>query len=73
MVGRPVKRVMVAEGHGGERGRGKRENYRNKGKWLVFLADFGPDFLLSQAIKSTSIYRQWKRAILSTMEKNCNP
>jgi hypothetical protein len=25
------------------------------------LAYFGPDFLLSQAIKSASIYRQWKR------------
>jgi hypothetical protein len=36
MVGRPVKRVVVAEGHGAERGRGKRENCRNKGKWLVF-------------------------------------
>jgi hypothetical protein len=33
-----------------------------------FLAFFGPDFLLPQAIKSTSIYRRWKRAIFSTME-----
>jgi len=36
MVGRPVKRVVAAEGHGVERGRGKRENCINKGKWLVF-------------------------------------
>jgi hypothetical protein len=34
-----------------------------------FLADFGPDFLLSQAMKSTSIYKRWKRAILSTLSK----
>jgi hypothetical protein len=34
------------------------------------LAYFGPDFLLPQAMKSISIYRRWKRAILSTLEKN---
>jgi len=39
---------------------------------LVF-AIFGLDFLLPQAIKSTSIYRRWNRAILSTMEKNFSP
>ena len=38
MVGRPVMRVVVAESHGGER--------RKTG----FLADFGPDFLLFQAV-----------------------
>ena len=36
MVGRPVMRVVVAEGHGGERGRGKREKLQKQGKWLVF-------------------------------------
>jgi len=35
-----------------------------------FLADFGPDFLLPQAMKSTSIYRRLKRAILSSPGKN---
>jgi hypothetical protein len=37
------------------------------------LAYFGPDVLLPQAMKSTSIYRRWKRAILSTLEKNFSP
>jgi len=41
------------------------------GGW--FFAIFGPDFLLPQAIKSTSIYRRWKREIFSTMEKNFSP
>jgi hypothetical protein len=41
------------------------------GGW--FFAIFGPDFLLPQAIKSTSIYRSWKREIFSTMEKNFSP
>jgi hypothetical protein len=43
MVGRPVMRVVVAEGHGGERK--KREDCAETGK-AGFLADFGPDFLL---------------------------
>ena len=38
-----------------------------------FLAYFGPDFLSSLAIKSTSIYRRWKRAILSILRKNFSP
>ena len=37
-------------------------------KKASFLADFGPDFS-HQAMKSTSIYKQWKRAILSTLGK----
>ena len=47
-----------------KRRREKTTETRQKG-W--FLADFGPDFLLSQAIKPASIYRRWKRAILSTL------
>jgi len=43
------------------------------GRKTGFLADFGPDFSLSQDIKSTSIYRRWKRAIFSTLEKNFSP
>jgi hypothetical protein len=31
------------------------------------LAYFGPDFLLPQAITSTSIYRWWKRVISSAL------
>jgi hypothetical protein len=37
------------------------------------LADFGPAFLLPQAMKSTSIYRRWKREILSTLGKTFSP
>jgi len=39
-----VKRVVMAEGHRGERGRGKRENCKNKGKWLVFWLTLAPIF-----------------------------
>jgi hypothetical protein len=35
-----------------------------------FLADFGPDFLLAQAMKCTLIYRRWKRDIVSLMVPN---
>ena len=35
-----------------------------------FLAYFGPDFLLPQAMKSTTIYRRCKREILSILRKN---
>jgi hypothetical protein len=49
-----------------------RESDRNQEE-ADFLAYFGPDFLLLQAIKSTSIYRRWKRAILSILEKNFSP
>jgi len=34
--------------------------------FFFFFAYFGPQFLLPQTMKSTFIYRQWKRAILST-------
>jgi hypothetical protein len=48
---------------------GREKNCKNGAKgW--FLADFGPDFLLPQAMKSTSIYRRLKRAILSSPGKN---
>jgi hypothetical protein len=52
--------------------RKNRESGRNR-EDADFLAYFGPDFILPQAIKSTSIYRRWKRAILSTLEKNFSP
>jgi hypothetical protein len=68
MVGRPVMRVVVAEDHGGERK--KKKKCAETGRKTGFLADFGPDFLLPQAIKSTFIYRRWKRAILYTIKKH---
>jgi hypothetical protein len=70
MVGRLVMRVVVAEGHYEEKK--KREDCAETRK-DGFLAHFGHDFLLPQAIKSASIYRRWKRAILSTMGKTFLP
>ena len=62
--------MVVAEGHGGERERERKEREIAKlGKMAGFLADFGSDFLLIQTLKSTSIYRRWKRAVLSTLRK----
>jgi hypothetical protein len=52
MVGRPVMRVVAAEGHGGERK--KREDCAETEK-AGFFADFGPGFLLPQAMKSNFI------------------
>jgi hypothetical protein len=74
-VGRCVG-ILAREGscgRGVERKKEKqRESCRNREE-ADFLAYFGPDFLLSQAMKSTFIYRRWKRAIISTLEKNFNP
>jgi hypothetical protein len=58
----------------GEREREERTlaGRKNKGE-ADCLAYFGLDVLLPQAMKSTSIYRRWKRAILSTLEKNFSP
>jgi hypothetical protein len=56
-------RVVVAEGHCGERK--KEEMCRNREK-NGFLADFGPDFPLPQAINEDYIYRRWKRVISSS-------
>jgi hypothetical protein len=35
-----------------------------------FLTDFGPDFLLAQAMKCTLNYRRWKRDNVSLMVPN---
>jgi hypothetical protein len=50
-----------------QRERERRENVgwkKNRGE-ADFLAYFGPDFLLPQAMKSIYIYRKWKRVIFS--------
>jgi hypothetical protein len=62
--------IVVAEGHGGERGGEREKSCRNWGKWLGFYADFGPNFLLAQVMKCSPIYRRRKRDILSFMIKN---
>jgi hypothetical protein len=36
----------------------------------IFFADFGPDFLLSQTMESTRIYRKWKRDISFLLVSN---
>jgi hypothetical protein len=51
----------------------ERKNCRNGGQGGWFLADFELDFLLPRAMKSTSIYRWWKRAILSSPGKKFQP
>jgi len=72
-VGRLSNRLLVEEKglcgvfngwrRGGERKR--KEMCRNLKK-TGFLAHFGPVFLLFQVIKPASIYRRWKRVLLST-------
>jgi hypothetical protein len=63
----------VCSGRGREGGREReREGGRNREE-TDFLAYFRPDLLLPQTLKSTFIYRQWKRAILSTLGKNFSP
>ena len=46
-----------------------KESGRNR-EGADVLDYFGPHFLSLQSIKSTSIYRRWKRAILSILRKN---
>ena len=36
----------------------------------IFFADFGPDFLLSQTMESTRIYKKWKRDISFLLVSN---
>ena len=55
------------------RGEKGREKTAETGERDWFLADFGSDFLLPQAMKSTSIYRRWKRTIFSILEKLFSP
>jgi hypothetical protein len=51
----------------------RRKSAAGRGRKAGFLAYFGPAFLLPQAMKFTSIYRRWKREILSTQGKNFSP
>jgi hypothetical protein len=63
--------ALIGGWNGGEREGEKKLQKRGAGGW--FLADFEPDFLLPRAMKSTSIYRRWKRAILSSPGKKFQP
>jgi hypothetical protein len=67
MVGRPVMVCYRWLQRWREKEKQKnRESGRNREE-SDFLAYFGPDFLLPQAIKSISIYMRWKRVISSEM------
>jgi hypothetical protein len=59
--------ALVGGWNGGERGK---EKLQKRGQRGWFLADFGLDFLLIQAMKCSPIYRRWKRNILSLMVPN---
>jgi hypothetical protein len=62
--------VSVSCGRGRKK---KKKNLQKLGEDAGFLADFGPELFPPQIIKSDSIYRKWKRAILSTLWKNYSP
>jgi len=51
----------------------RRKSAAGRGRKAGFLAYFGPNFLLPQAMKSTFIYRPWKMKILFTQGKNFQP
>jgi hypothetical protein len=77
MVVKPGVAVLVDEGTA-EKEKGERvlvaEKKRRKTEGCCwFFVNFGLNFLLPQAIQSTSIYRRWERAIFSTLEKNFSP
>jgi hypothetical protein len=63
--------ALVGGWNGGEREGGKKTAETGQKGW--FFANFGPHFLVPQAMKSTSIYRGWKRAILSSPGKIFSP
>jgi len=60
-VDKLMVRVLVAKGHGGERRLWWKQNQRE----IDFFINFGPDFLVPQTMKSTPIYKGWKKDILS--------
>jgi hypothetical protein len=62
MVGRPVMRVVVLKA---TVERERRERTVQKLKKLVFWLTLDLIFVLPQAMKSTSIYRRWKRVFSS--------
>jgi hypothetical protein len=71
-----VVEKLVVDLVGGWKG-GEREGEKMAGKkwggggW--FFVIFRPYFLHAQAMKSTPIYKGWKRVILSTREKTFGP
>jgi hypothetical protein len=77
MVVKPTVAVVVAEGTIEKEKRERvlvAEKKRRKTEGCCwFFVNFGLNFLLPQAIQSTSIYRRWERAIFSTLEKNFSP
>ena len=62
--------VSVSCGRGRKK---KKKNLQKLGEDAGFLADFGPDFLLSQVFNRDSIYRRCKSAIFSILGKIFSP
>jgi hypothetical protein len=52
---------------------GKKNGRKNRGRKLVFFIFFSPNFLLIPIMKSISIYRGWKRDVLSPLMPNLGP
>jgi len=73
MVVKPMVSVVVAEGHIKEREKRENSLQRKKNGGIWFSADFGLEFLPTRVMKSSLIYRGWKRTILSTLEKHISP
>jgi hypothetical protein len=71
-VFKPVATMLVAERHGGERGGGSAGS-KNRVLEAGFLAYFGPQSLHLWSMKIKSIYRRWKRDILSLLVQNLIP
>jgi hypothetical protein len=62
------------EGCGGQRSSGERKRRERDVGWKNwegwFLANFGLDFLHTQAMKSTVIFRGWRREVFSLITPN---
>jgi hypothetical protein len=69
VVDRPVMRVVVANGHDGERRKKFMVVVKTRGKRLVF-GQLWTQISSSWAMECTPIYRGWKRTIFLTLEQN---
>jgi hypothetical protein len=53
----------------GQRKRAGQKKWQKLGDWGFCFSIFAPNFLYAQAMKFNSIYRRWKRVILSSPGK----
>jgi len=63
--------VGMAEGVTERERRERDEGWKQRKTWLFTKSE--PDLFHPQAMESTPIYRRWKRAILSSLEKYFGP